>query len=160
MVIQEKSGTTRLFFFSNTDLNTVLFLSFSNFCSFISLVFLNSFPFLLLVAKPTITHKCTEVYYKHSIRPTCFSHSCGHPKGDALKKMGNIVILQTFVEQCTDVTHILLYAFVSLATKCNCSKNGYDSFPLIHLYSAELCVVKPHLICITPKILFLYTLYL
>jgi hypothetical protein len=83
-----------------------------------------------MVAKPTITHKCKDVYYKHSIPPTCFGHSCGHPKGDALQKMDTSRYCKKFVEQCTYVTYILLYAFVGLTTICNC-----------HL------VVKPTTIC-------------
>jgi len=36
------------------------------------------------------THKCTwmyQVYYKHSIPPVCFGHSCGLPVGGELHRM-------------------------------------------------------------------------
>jgi hypothetical protein len=35
-------------------------------------------------------------------------------------KDGYIEVLETFVEQCTDVTYIPLHAFVGLATLSNC----------------------------------------
>jgi len=27
------------------------------------------------------------LYYKHNMAPTCFGHSCGHPKGGALRRI-------------------------------------------------------------------------
>jgi len=56
-----------------------------------------------MVAKPTIAHKCTEVYYEHSIPPTCFGHLCSHPKWDALQKTGTSRYCKKFVQQCTHV---------------------------------------------------------
>ena len=29
----------------------------------------------------------TILYYKDGMPPTCFGHSCGHPKGDALQRI-------------------------------------------------------------------------
>ena len=34
----------------------------------------------------TNTRNCMKVCYKHSIPPTCFGHSCGHPHGGALQR--------------------------------------------------------------------------
>ena len=39
-----------------------------------------------MVTKPTNTHKCTNVSYKHSMPPTCYGHYCGHPNGEALQR--------------------------------------------------------------------------
>jgi len=27
------------------------------------------------------------LYYKHSMPPTCYGHSCGHPNGEALQSI-------------------------------------------------------------------------
>lgn len=46
----------------------------------------NTNCWLAMVTKPTNTHKCTNVSYKHSMPPTCYGHYCGHPNGEALQR--------------------------------------------------------------------------
>ena len=42
-----------------------------------------------MITKPTNEHKCRKVsYYKHYIPSTCFDHSCGLPRGFALRMEG------------------------------------------------------------------------
>ena len=46
-------------------------------------------PFLILfivVGKPKSAHKCIKIYI-HSMPPTCFGHSCGHPQVGALQRI-------------------------------------------------------------------------
>lgn len=47
----------------------------------------NTNCWLDMVSKPTNTQKCIKVTYKHSMPPTCYGHSCGHPKGEALQRI-------------------------------------------------------------------------
>ena len=42
--------------------------------------------FFNVVGKPRSVHECIKLYI-HSMPPTCFSHSCGHPQVGALQRI-------------------------------------------------------------------------
>jgi hypothetical protein len=47
----------------------------------------NTNCWLDMVSKPTNIHECIKVIYNHSMPPTCYGQSCGHPKGEELQRI-------------------------------------------------------------------------
>jgi len=102
-----------------------------------------------MTSQPTNAHKCMKVYNTHCIPPTCFSHSCGHFQGCALKRMDKSKYFNSFILCNTPhcrwrhewpkhvqgiqhvwCTFIYLCAFAGFATISNCLVHSYGLFKL------------------------------
>ena len=62
-----------------------------------------------MVAKPVNAHKGIKEYYKHSIPPTCFGCSCGHPHRGVLQRMDTSrYIRETRQHSCGSLIFVLV----------------------------------------------------